>query len=153
MFATAVRFLAKKGKGRRAKGPAGVNIGYEGDLWSGTLKEIVKEKGPLTVASFWEHAQTTGLRSKRHMKMILKWMRGQNHVKLVCNHLGDRRSPTEKEFMYTYVVPRSERFTEQYEGDATAPAEGESVPVASDAPPTPAAGPTPHVEDQQPRQI
>lgn len=57
----------------------------------------------------WNLFQDTGLRSKRHMKIILKWMRGQNHIKLICNHIGDKRSPTDKEFLYTYVVPKSER--------------------------------------------
>ncbi|KAL2607859.1 hypothetical protein R1flu_026432 [Riccia fluitans] len=110
MFATAVRFMAKKAKGKkRVDKPAGMNIGIEGETWSGKLREIVKEHGPLTVSSYWEHAKDTGLRSKRHMKIILKWMRGQNHIKLICNHIGDRRSPTDKEFLYTYVVPKSER--------------------------------------------
>lgn len=58
MFATAVRFLAKKAKGKKSK-PANLNIGLEGQTWSGTLREIVKEKGPLTVASYWEHAQVS----------------------------------------------------------------------------------------------
>ncbi|KAG6551549.1 hypothetical protein Mapa_006972 [Marchantia paleacea] len=111
MFASAVRFMAKKAKGgrKRVDKPAGMNIGMEGETWSGKLREIVKENGPLNVSSYWEHAKDTGLRSKRHMKIILKWMRGQNHIKLICNHIGDRRSPTDKEFLYTYVVPKSER--------------------------------------------
>ncbi|KAL3684865.1 hypothetical protein R1sor_002887 [Riccia sorocarpa] len=110
MFATAVRFMAKKAKGRKwVDKPAGMNVGLEGETWSGKLREIVKENGPLTVSSFWEHLKDTGLRSKRHMKIILKWMRGQNHVKLICNHIGDKRSPTDKEFLYAYVVPKSER--------------------------------------------
>lgn len=86
--------------------------------------------------------QSTGIRSKRHMKIILKWMRGQNHIKLVCNHIGDRRSPTEKEFLYTYVVPRSERL---------AAAEGAAAVSAEDDPNPSSA--TWRVDEQTPRQI
>jgi hypothetical protein len=81
------------------------------------------------------------------MKMVLKWMRGQNHVKLVCNHLGDRRSPTEKEFLYTYVETRSERLAR---GETSTPEDEFGDPSAADS--SSSGNVAPHSEGQTAQQ-
>ncbi|ERN04040.1 hypothetical protein AMTR_s00079p00185820 [Amborella trichopoda] len=61
--------------------------------------DIVKEHGPLTIADTWEHLKEVGLRglaSKRHMKILLRWMRERQKLRLICNHIGPH-----KQFLYT----------------------------------------------------
>ncbi|KAJ4955018.1 hypothetical protein NE237_011801 [Protea cynaroides] len=58
------------------------------------LYQIIKEKGPLTVSNTWNHAKEagiSGLSSKTHMKIMLKWMRGRKMLKLLCNHVGSSK--------------------------------------------------------------
>ena len=37
-----------------------------------------------------------GLKSKRHMKIVLRWMRERQKLRLMCNHVGPH-----KQFLYT----------------------------------------------------
>lgn len=37
-----------------------------------------------------------GLTSKRHMKIVLRWMRERQKLRLICNHVGPH-----KQFLYT----------------------------------------------------
>ncbi|GAB2293684.1 hypothetical protein Dimus_027897 [Dionaea muscipula] len=63
------------------------------------LFDIVKEHGPLAIADVWQRVQEVGLRgltSKRHMKVILRWMRERQKLRLICNHVGPH-----KQFLYT----------------------------------------------------
>ncbi|XP_043715303.1 uncharacterized protein LOC122663728 [Telopea speciosissima] len=58
------------------------------------IYQIIKEKGPLTVSNTWNHAKEagiSGLISKTHMKIMLKWMRGRKMLKLFCNHVGSSK--------------------------------------------------------------
>lgn len=59
-----------------------------------SLYDIIREHGPLTIANTWIHAQeasVSGLNSKTHMKLMLKWMRGRRLLKLLCNHVGNNK--------------------------------------------------------------
>ncbi|CAA7392006.1 unnamed protein product [Spirodela intermedia] len=61
---------------------------------SGELYRIIKEHGPLTVSNTWNHAKEAGingLNSKTHMKLLLKWMRGREMLKLFCTHAGSSK--------------------------------------------------------------
>ncbi|PPD68536.1 hypothetical protein GOBAR_DD34581 [Gossypium barbadense] len=52
--------------------------------------DILKEHGPLTVGDTWERVKEVGLRgltSKRHMKIVMRWMRGRQKIRLICNHV------------------------------------------------------------------
>ncbi|CAI8584869.1 unnamed protein product [Vicia faba] len=63
------------------------------------LFDIVKEHGPITVSNTWERVQEVGLKdltSKNHMKVVLRWMRERQKLRLVCNHVG-----AHKQFLYT----------------------------------------------------
>ncbi|XP_060667412.1 uncharacterized protein LOC132799477 [Ziziphus jujuba] len=59
-----------------------------------SLYDIVKQHGPLSVSNAWIHAKDSGisgLNSKTHMKLMLKWMRGRKMLKLLCNHVGSSK--------------------------------------------------------------
>ncbi|VFQ63360.1 unnamed protein product [Cuscuta campestris] len=61
--------------------------------------DILKEHGPLTIGDTWEHVKEVGVRgltSKRHMKVVLRWMRDRQKLKLICNHIGPN-----KQFLYS----------------------------------------------------
>ncbi|KAK8273363.1 hypothetical protein V6Z11_D10G000500 [Gossypium hirsutum] len=56
--------------------------------------DILKEHGPLTVGDTWERVKEVGLRgltSKRHMKIVMRWMRGRQKIRLICNHVGPHK--------------------------------------------------------------
>ncbi|XP_057510910.1 uncharacterized protein LOC130793299 [Actinidia eriantha] len=58
------------------------------------LYHVIKQQGPLSVSDTWNHAQEagiSGLNSKTHMKIMLKWMRGRNMLKLFCNRVGSSK--------------------------------------------------------------
>ncbi|XP_059434907.1 uncharacterized protein LOC132167887 [Corylus avellana] len=58
------------------------------------LYHVIKQRGPLTVSNTWIHAQesgVSGLNSKTHLKLMLKWMRGRKMLKLLCNHIGSSK--------------------------------------------------------------
>ncbi|KAL9439731.1 hypothetical protein AB3S75_025232 [Citrus x aurantiifolia] len=59
-----------------------------------SLYGIIKQHGPLTVSNTWIHAKDagiSGLNSKTHMKIMLKWMRGRKMLKLFCNGVGSNK--------------------------------------------------------------
>ncbi|KAK3025158.1 hypothetical protein RJ639_043044 [Escallonia herrerae] len=58
------------------------------------LYHLIKHNGPLSVSNTWNHAKESGisgLNSKTHMKIMLKWMRGRKMLKLLCNHVGSSK--------------------------------------------------------------
>ncbi|KAK2981967.1 hypothetical protein RJ640_019187 [Escallonia rubra] len=58
------------------------------------LYHLIKHTGPLSVSNTWNHAKESGisgLNSKTHMKIMLKWMRGRKMLKLLCNHVGSSK--------------------------------------------------------------
>ncbi|CAL1403924.1 unnamed protein product [Linum trigynum] len=67
--------------------------------------DVVKEHGPLTVSETWEKIQEVGLKGltgKRHMKIVLRWMRERQKIRLICNHVGPH-----KQFLYTTWFTKS----------------------------------------------
>ncbi|KAJ0971027.1 hypothetical protein J5N97_018986 [Dioscorea zingiberensis] len=71
---------------------------------SNGLYQIIKDHGPLTVSNTWnlakaaaykfylkQEAGVNGLSSKTHMKIMLKWMRGREMLKLFCTHQGSSK--------------------------------------------------------------
>ncbi|XP_038981734.1 uncharacterized protein LOC120110543 [Phoenix dactylifera] len=98
MFATLARWMAKKPKPKMK--PIEPRMPPEQvQTVSRTIFDIVKEHGPLTIAETWEHLKGVGLRgltSKRHMKILLRWMRERQKLRLICNHDGSH-----KQFLYT----------------------------------------------------
>ncbi|PIA34982.1 hypothetical protein AQUCO_03700321v1 [Aquilegia coerulea] len=58
------------------------------------IYQVINQNGPLTVSSTWNHlkdAGVSGLNSKTHMKLMLKWMRGRKMLKLFCNQVGSNK--------------------------------------------------------------
>ncbi|XP_045830422.1 uncharacterized protein LOC123921789 [Trifolium pratense] len=98
MFGTAIRNVAKKLKPKMGavtlKTPP-----EQRQTITRTLFDIVKEHGPITVSNTWERVKEVGLKdltSKNHMKVVLRWMRERQKLRLVCNHVG-----AHKQFLYT----------------------------------------------------
>ncbi|CAH9077246.1 unnamed protein product [Cuscuta epithymum] len=58
------------------------------------LYNVIRQHGPLSVSNTWNHAKDaniSGLNSKTHMKIMLKWMMGRHMLKLFCNHVGSNK--------------------------------------------------------------
>ncbi|GMH16498.1 hypothetical protein Nepgr_018339 [Nepenthes gracilis] len=99
VFGTAIRFLIAKKPKPKMKPIELKSPPEQTQTITRVLFDIVKEHGPLTIAQTWERVQEVGLRgltSKRHMKVILRWMRERQKVRLICNHVGPH-----KQFLYT----------------------------------------------------
>ncbi|XP_030443915.1 uncharacterized protein LOC115666310 [Syzygium oleosum] len=59
-----------------------------------SLHDVIRLRGPLTIPNTWTQALeagVSGLQSKTHMKLLLKWMRGRKMVKLFCNQVGSSK--------------------------------------------------------------
>ncbi|KAL8130693.1 hypothetical protein V2J09_019848 [Rumex salicifolius] len=101
---TAIRMAAKQLKPKME--PISLNTSPEQtQTITRTFFDIVKEHGPLSIADIWSRVQEVGLKDltgKRHMKIILRWMRERQKLKLICNHVGPH-----KQFFYTtwYTKP------------------------------------------------
>jgi hypothetical protein len=113
MFATAVRLLARTaaGGGGGKAGPVKVsNLGEQVQPAAESLFNILQAHGPLTAKGCWQHAsqlENTALRSKRQMKLMLRWMREKRRVKITCNATG--KGPTDKEFLFSLKLPKTVR--------------------------------------------
>ncbi|CAA7397673.1 unnamed protein product [Spirodela intermedia] len=98
VFATMVRWAAKKPKPKMK--PIELKTPPEQtQTITRTLFDIVREHGPLTIGETWDRVKEvglTGLTSKRHMKILLRWMRERQKLRMICNHSGDH-----KQFLYT----------------------------------------------------
>ncbi|XP_042448589.1 uncharacterized protein LOC122033593 [Zingiber officinale] len=98
MFATAVRWMAKKPKPKMKA----IDPPTPPELTqtiTRTIFDVVKEHGPLTIADTWDHIKGVGLQglsSKGQMKILLRWMRERQKLRLICNHDGPH-----KQFLYT----------------------------------------------------
>lgn len=106
MFATAVRYFAKKSKPKMR--PADTRLPPEQAIATSTaVFDIVKAHGPLTVSGTWDRVKEAGIKgvdSKTHLKLILKWMKERRRLKLLCNHIGHS-----KRFLYVswFMKPAS----------------------------------------------
>ncbi|CAD6265615.1 unnamed protein product [Miscanthus lutarioriparius] len=106
MFATAARWAAKKGKPKMA--PIELTAPPEqAQSVTRAIFDVVREHGPLTISDVWDHVKDVGLRgltSKRQMKIMLRWMRERQKLRLICDHDGPH-----KQFLYTtwFTNPRN----------------------------------------------
>ncbi|KAL6993513.1 hypothetical protein U1Q18_011625 [Sarracenia purpurea var. burkii] len=101
MFATAIRYIAKKPKPKMK--PIELKTPPEQtQTITRVIFDILKEHGPLTIADTWERLKSfqevgvKGLTSKQHMKTVLRWMKERQKLRLICNHAGQH-----KQFLYT----------------------------------------------------
>jgi hypothetical protein len=97
MFATAVRYFAKRSKPKMK--PVETRLPVEQALTISTaVFDVIKAHGPLTVAGTWDRVKEAGIKgldSKTHLKIILRWMKERQRVKQICNHVGHS-----KQFLY-----------------------------------------------------
>ncbi|XP_068635775.1 uncharacterized protein [Aristolochia californica] len=91
--ATFVRFFSKKRSPNlrkiNPKVPPQEAMGIAKGLYG-----IIKDHGPITVSNTWNIAKDagiSGLNSKTHMKIMLKWMRGRKLLKLFCTFVGSNK--------------------------------------------------------------
>ncbi|XP_004289112.1 PREDICTED: uncharacterized protein LOC101305311 isoform X2 [Fragaria vesca subsp. vesca] len=98
MFGTAIRLIGRKPKPKMK--PIELKTPPEQtQTITRAIFDIVKEHGPLTISETWDHVQEVGLRgltSKRHMKIVLRWMKERQKLRQICNHVGPN-----KQFLYT----------------------------------------------------
>ncbi|KAK4254608.1 hypothetical protein QN277_009965 [Acacia crassicarpa] len=98
MFGTAIRYFAKKAKPKMR--PVSLKTPLEQrQTITRALFDIVNEHGPLTIGETWQRVQDVGLQdlqSKTHMKLVLRWMKEKQKLRLICNHVG-----AHKQFLYT----------------------------------------------------
>lgn len=117
---TWVRYMSKK----RAENLRKINpkVPYpEATSIAQNLYNLVKDRGPLSIGAAWTNAQEAGvggLNSKTHMKIMLKWMRGKNLLKQVCQHVGSNKKfllctpedfPSLQATMSTEVKPQTKK--------------------------------------------
>ncbi|WVZ61321.1 hypothetical protein U9M48_011219 [Paspalum notatum var. saurae] len=94
---------------------------------SGRLLQILTDHGPLTVANTWNHAKDagiSGLNSKTHMKILLKWMTGRRIVKLSCVHVGNAKKFLYSPFTESPDVPKDTTPSSGLAEASEAPARG-----------------------------
>ncbi|CAA7043188.1 unnamed protein product [Microthlaspi erraticum] len=85
---------------------------------SNSLYDVFKKHGPLSVPNTWLRAQeagVSGINSKTHMKLLLKWMRGRKMLKLICNQVG-----SSKKFFHTILTEDPQQETPPPVAAATA---------------------------------
>ncbi|CAN6480590.1 unnamed protein product [Victoria cruziana] len=93
MFPTLVRYFSKTAAPNLRRINPRVPPQQASEI-SKSLYQIIKDHGPITVGSTWDYAKDagiSGLSSKTHMKIMLKWMRGRQMLKLSCTHVGSSK--------------------------------------------------------------
>lgn len=125
MFTTAVLW-ARRSSGLR---PGKLNnLGEHVESASQTLYKILENHGPITVTDCWNHAaqmEGNALKSKQHMKMMLRWMRERKTVQIICQHARDKKksTPAERKFLFFLTPPKVVDLGQTVSGqhDSTAP--------------------------------
>ncbi|WCJ41829.1 hypothetical protein M5689_022671 [Euphorbia peplus] len=119
MFGAAIRYFSTKPKPKmkpiELKSPP-----EQTQTITRAIFDIVKEHGPLTVNETWEKLQEVGLRGlkgKSHMKIVLRWMRERQKLRLICNHVGPH-----KQFLYTtWFTKQTSKHTKQTNNTSSSP--------------------------------
>ncbi|KAF6156779.1 hypothetical protein GIB67_005143 [Kingdonia uniflora] len=63
------------------------------------IYNVIKQHGALTIPNTWiqaKEAAINGLESKTHLKLMLKWMRGRNLLRLFCKQVGSSKNASKK---------------------------------------------------------
>ncbi|CAO2815777.1 unnamed protein product [Amaranthus hypochondriacus] len=58
------------------------------------LFNLIQNRGPQTIGTAWTNVQEagiSGLNSKTHLKIMLKWMRGKRMLTQVCQQVGSNK--------------------------------------------------------------
>ncbi|XP_074312812.1 uncharacterized protein LOC141648207 [Silene latifolia] len=93
MSKTWVRYMSKK----KAENLRKINpkVPYpEATSIAQDLYNVFNQRGPLTYGDAWtsfQEAGVTGLNSKTHMKLMLKWMRGKKIIRQICQQSGNNK--------------------------------------------------------------
>lgn len=115
-----VRYMSKK----RAENLRKINpkVPYsEATSIAQNLYNLIQNRGPLTIGTAWTNAQEagiSGINSKTHMKILLKWMRGKKMLKQICQQVGSNKkfllcTPQDSEAVQATGSPRVKLRTEK----------------------------------------
>ncbi|XP_019181493.1 PREDICTED: uncharacterized protein LOC109176502 [Ipomoea nil] len=99
MFGTAIRYMVARKPKPKMKPIELKTPPEQTQTITRVIFDILKEHGPLSIADTWERVKEVGVRgltSKRHMKIVLRWMRERQKLKIICNHVGPN-----KQFLYS----------------------------------------------------
>ncbi|GLT36412.1 hypothetical protein SLA2020_107910 [Shorea laevis] len=128
MFGSAIRYFSTKPKPKMK--PIELKSAPEQtQTITRVIFDILKEHGPLTVSDAWNRVKEVGLRElkgKSHMKIVLRWMRERQKIRLICNHVGPH-----KQFLYTTWFTKSKlKEAKPLKGSSAtnSPAKDSSVP-------------------------
>ncbi|CAO2163585.1 unnamed protein product [Urochloa humidicola] len=115
MFATAARWAAKKGKPKMA--PIELTAPPEQtQSITRAIFDVVREHGPLTISEKKKDVGLRGLKSKRQMKIMLRWMRERQKLRLICDHDGPH-----KQFLYTTWFTNPKNAPQRPKGESSPP--------------------------------
>nr|VDD63033.1 unnamed protein product [Brassica oleracea] len=88
----------------------------EAHIISTSLYAVFKKHGPLSLPNTWLRAQeagVSGINSKTHMKLLLKWMRGRKMLKLICNQVTKKKVGSSKKNFHTILPENPQQETPQ----------------------------------------
>eukprot|EP00246_Nothoceros_aenigmaticus_P014891 TRINITY_DN5910_c0_g2_i2.p1 TRINITY_DN5910_c0_g2~~TRINITY_DN5910_c0_g2_i2.p1 ORF type:complete len:120 (+),score=10.65 TRINITY_DN5910_c0_g2_i2:55-414(+) len=105
MLTTLVRFLANKPKPRlpRVTDPSQERVGV-----ADVLRSVLRQHGPITVSDCWKYAKDEGVKSKRQMKIMLRWLRARRDLHVRCQQLaGEKGSSHSREFLFSLATKKS----------------------------------------------
>lgn len=75
MFASWVRLAAVRQ----------THVGEAAEIGSAAvILRILKDHGPCNKNVIWQHAEEAGVKSKRHMKLMLRWLKERNQLHISC---------------------------------------------------------------------
>eukprot|EP00475_Leptophrys_vorax_P042057 TRINITY_DN79377_c0_g1_i1.p1 TRINITY_DN79377_c0_g1~~TRINITY_DN79377_c0_g1_i1.p1 ORF type:complete len:175 (-),score=9.80 TRINITY_DN79377_c0_g1_i1:181-705(-) len=61
------------------------NIGEAAEAGvAAVVLRILRENGPCDKEVIWRHAEEAGVKSKRHMKQMLRWLKERNEIRISC---------------------------------------------------------------------
>ncbi|TYH41539.1 hypothetical protein ES332_D12G323900v1 [Gossypium tomentosum] len=80
------------------------------------MKPIELKTSPEQTQTISREVGLRGLTSKRHMKIVLRWMRGRQNIRLICNHVGPH-----KQFLHARAVHNSSTSTTSFSVDTSSP--------------------------------
>lgn len=103
MFRTVLRQFARE-----------ANIGEAAEAGpSNVILKILRQHGPLDKNDIWQHAEAAGVKSKRHMKQTLLWLREARKILIECRRLESdaqaRPPPMQRKGKKGHAPPPTDR--------------------------------------------
>eukprot|EP00249_Psilotum_nudum_P019759 c27406_g1_i1 orf=219-608(+) len=71
------------------------------------IVNLLRKHGPVNANDCWKVAEPAGIKSKRHMKSVLRWLMDKNRVRIICHRLQEKGHLGCKEFLYGLPAPKT----------------------------------------------